>query len=131
MADYWSFPRGPALPFSRVLTSDPMADVVAGIAGAPGDIASLAYPRNDPRFPVMPSLPTYTQVRRGIDQANENPPVANDYWSLWSMLPELTTLLRGAPQPSDMRPWARNIYNQTQMPDFSINQLLGGVSPAR
>ena len=99
-------PSGPQFPFSRALTSGPLGDLFAGIFGVPGDISQIAYPKNDPRFAELPTAPTYQQIQHGMEQQNAQPPELT-YQSLYGMLPELSMLLRGAPQPGSLD-WLTN-----------------------
>jgi hypothetical protein len=99
-------PSGPQFPFSRALTSGPLGDLFAGIFGVPGDISQIAYPKNDPRFANLPTAPTYQQIQHGMEQQNAQPPQLT-YSSMYAMLPELSMLLRGAPQPGSLD-WLTN-----------------------
>jgi hypothetical protein len=136
MADY-SILQGPQFPFSRALTSGPIGDLLAGVFGVPGDIAQIAYPRNDPRFANIPTAPTYQQLQRGMEQQNANPPELS-YSSIYSMLPELSLLLRGAPQPQapswlngGVPPVAENPQPQQGWNVEKIyRDLFGGSKPA-
>lgn len=103
---------GPQFPFSRALSSGPLGDLLAGVAGAPGDFQNLITPRPVSGLPSAGSLapaqlPTMGMINRAQDQQNATPAPLN-FQSLYARLPEMAMLLRGAPTPANLPPWLKD-----------------------
>ena len=127
------FPTGPQLPFSRALTSGPLAEILAGFTGAPGDLQQLAQraflpPRSADATPV-PSLPTQAQIMQAMAQQNAQPQ------SIYAMAPELTLRLMGAmtqnqtPLPAWLKDqsWLTNVIGAPGAPPPWFNRLTGNA----
>jgi len=106
---------GLQFPFSRAMANGSLGEMIAGIAGVPGDLQQLvqkAIPRSGEAGPLT-SLPTQAQIMQAQAQQTAIPPALN-YSTLWSMLPELAMTLRGVTPPgasaSEQPPmWRQNV----------------------
>lgn len=104
----------PEFPFSGALRSGPIADLLAGFAGAPGDLQQLFLNTLAPagQAPPIATLPTQAQIMQGQQNWNAAPQPFG-YSSIYSKAPELTAAFLGAPIAGQMRPWLSNILGMS------------------
>jgi hypothetical protein len=141
---------GPQFPFSRALTSGPIGELLAGLAGAPGDFQNLMQPRPISGIPSAGSLapaqlPTMEMISRAQEQQNARS-VAPTYQGMYSIMPDLLAGLAGQQMMNHAPPWLTNVLGapsqQTPASSPASNpqqgwnlekmffDLIGGAKPA-